>query len=430
MGFRKNSSGFSFSIDSLLYAIFLTAAFGVGLSYGSFYLFHLAVVVSVFVIAAHLLIKDVKLAKLNTRLHLLVLFWAVWYGLSVFWSVKPTYALQHTAYVILGFVIVLAVSYYSSSTKKLHHVVAGMIGVFFLEALVSLAEVYSFGHWPSSPKSNYVGYFGKSPSDNTWVLSGFGRNQNYVAITMAIALPFSLLCLKASWRYLIAAAFILVIIFSWSRATVIALFLMLAILPLIQRAKDIPIILAAIPLLVLVLFVGASLDGSTSQRLSSLQNATSEFLSPTVSDETGSINARKRLIQRGLAAFWDSGGIGVGAGGSLALPEVYDGAAEGAKASMHNIWVELLVDGGLGLFIIFFVWYVYISVRLLNIAHYGAEKYLRKVASACFLSIIGFLVSAVSASSTIYFFPMWILFGLAISVINIQNSYKALERHW
>jgi hypothetical protein len=36
--------------------------------------------------------------------------------------------------------------------------------------------------------------------------------------------------------------------------------------------------------------------------------------------------------------------------------------------------------------------------------------------------MIGFIPAAIAASSTIYFFPMWIMFGMGIAVINLYRK--------
>ena len=41
---------------------------------------------------------------------------------------------------------------------------------------------------------------------------------------------------------------------------------------------------------------------------------------------------------------------------------------------------------------------------------------------ALFLTMVSFVPSAVAASSTIYFLPMWIMFGLSISIINLYEK--------
>ena len=51
---------------------------------------------------------------------------------------------------------------------------------------------------------------------------------------------------------------------------------------------------------------------------------------------------------------------------------------------------------------------------------------LKYYSQSLFLSLIAFIPAAIAGSSTIYFFPMWIMFGFAISVILLsKNDYRA-----
>ena len=52
--------------------------------------------------------------------------------------------------------------------------------------------------------------------------------------------------------------------------------------------------------------------------------------------------------------------------------------------------------------------------------------FLQYMSQSLLLSLMGFIPAAIAASSTIYFFPMWILFGLSISVINLGEN-KPIE---
>ena len=38
--------------------------------------------------------------------------------------------------------------------------------------------------------------------------------------------------------------------------------------------------------------------------------------------------------------------------------------------------------------------------------------------------MLGFIPAALAASSTIYFFPMWIMLGIGIAIINLEVRYK------
>jgi teichuronic acid biosynthesis protein TuaE len=137
-----------------------------------------------------------------------------------------------------------------------------------------------------------------------------------------------------------------------------------------------------------------------------------------------SIWTRKQLMQNGMNAFIDSRGVGVGAGGSNVIQE----KAGLHITSMHNFWLELLVEGGSLFFIVFSCWYMKIVVSLYR-SYTTINGDIRYYASACALAMSGFLLGAISSSSVIYFFPMWILYGFAITTINNAKRLKDAEGH-
>ena len=63
-------------------------------------------------------------------------------------------------------------------------------------------------------------------------------------------------------------------------------------------------------------------------------------------DVGGSLEWRRELVENGLKAFYDSNFIGLGAGGSVANQELI-GAVAQRFTSMHNFWIEILVEGGI-----------------------------------------------------------------------------------
>ena len=143
-------------------------------------------------------------------------------------------------------------------------------------------------------------------------------------------------------------------------------------------------------------------------------------------DVGGSLEWRRELVDNGIDALIASNGLGVGAGGSVAIQEKLGGVA-GRFTSMHNFWIELLVEGGVVFFGIILLWYGSIIFNLFKITKSNRNKKLSYYASSLLLSMIGFIPAAIAASSTIYFFPMWIMFGLSISVIYLYR--KNLRNH-
>ena len=137
-------------------------------------------------------------------------------------------------------------------------------------------------------------------------------------------------------------------------------------------------------------------------------------------DVDNSIKWRFELARNGIDALLRSKGLGVGAGGSVAIQEQI-GSVAGRFTSMHNFWIEILVEGGFIFFIFFSSWYIKMLVNLYKIAR-NLKNQLSSRATGIFLSMVGFIPAALAASSTIYFFPMWIMIGISIAIINLNNS--------
>ena len=136
-----------------------------------------------------------------------------------------------------------------------------------------------------------------------------------------------------------------------------------------------------------------------------------------------SIGSRRALIKNGMKLFWDSGGLGVGAGaGEVAQQRM--GTVRGLS-SMHNFWIEILVDGGIVGFTIFFLFALSNAVNMLRISRHSESQVCAMQASALVLSYVVFSVGCISASSVIYFMPMWILFGMSIALARICRRAAA-----
>jgi len=140
-------------------------------------------------------------------------------------------------------------------------------------------------------------------------------------------------------------------------------------------------------------------------------------------DVGGSLKWRRELIENGLHAFGETYGIGLGAGGSAANQE-FVGAVDGRFISMHNFWIEILVEGGLLILVCLIIWYSGIISKLFFISKNKKNSKIKYYCESLFLAMLGFVPAAIAASSTIYFFPMWIMIGLSIAIIQIFYNQK------
>ena len=76
-----------------------------------------------------------------------------------------------------------------------------------------------------------------------------------------------------------------------------------------------------------------------------------------------SISIREELARNGINALKNSYGFGVGAGGSVAIQEKL-GGVDGRITSMHNFWLEVIVDSGILFGIVFLIWYLSLAWNL------------------------------------------------------------------
>src|SRR5690606_27985132 len=107
-----------------------------------------------------------------------------------------------------------------------------------------------------------------------------------------------------------------------------------------------------------------------------------------------SVDVRAALIVDGLNALKDTGGVGVGAGGSQAILRKSSISKVAEIGSMHNFWVEILVEGGVCFAALFALWYGSFIWRLSRIGRNSTDPMLQYCGKALAVAFIGFLVGA------------------------------------
>src|SRR5690625_118528 len=108
------------------------------------------------------------------------------------------------------------------------------------------------------------------------------------------------------------------------------------------------------------------------------------FFSDDYQHQSDSIGVRKKLIERGIDGLKNSYGVGVGGGASRALGDIY------GIESMHNFWIEIIVEAGILFFVVFIFWYLSLLVRLIEVIRRG-NTILKYFATSTFLAMIGFV---------------------------------------
>ena len=424
-----------FKIISEIFII--SCVIGVGVSYGNLYLFHL--------ILASLIIYSIRLFKKNqyqinlnffSRNYIFFLpFFFGWYFLSIFWSINKLYTMQYLFYIFCGIAIVLAISINFNTKEALNKAIKIAGITFSVEIFLSLLESISPFRLPISPFSNVVTFFGRNqslqPTLDSFAIpsmiqppTGFQWNPNDLAVTMIMLIPFFLFSKKNLIKWVAIISIVIIIVMTSSRTVILSMGILFLLYLTFYKKKLTLLFLISFVLLALLSQL-EKLKESENPQVSEIAN-TFSTIQNFINDDIlfgQSLTIRQELAINGVDALIGSYGIGVGGGGSIAVQEKL-GGVDGRITSMHNFWLELVVDAGILFACIFFLWYVSISWTLFKIGIQSKVSDLKYLGKSLSLSMIIFVPAAISSSSVIYFFPMWLMYGFAIATIEADSKAK------
>ncbi len=422
--------------------LIISAFIGVAISYSDFYLFHL---ILVFVAITWIIQLKENNYRLNLKIFsknyvypLIAVFF--WYSLSLFWAPSLELGFKYIFYLFCGIIICISIISFSKNIDNFNSIFKGLSFFILIEIVIALFESFTSFRMPISSYSSIATVFGKEPINysefdsllfysNIKPPTGFRWNTNDLAICMVISLPFFLCINKSLIRFFGIFSITTIVIMTASRAAFLGLLVSYSLYLLLIK-KQIGTLLFVWTASFLLLWGMIQFSDSQNPRINEIANtiqALTLYMSGEI-DVGGSIQWRRELIDNGLEALANSYGVGVGAGGSVANQEII-GPVDGRFTSMHNFWVELLVEGGLVTALIIFFWLSIIIYKLFIISKTNNNSHIRYYSESLFLSLIAFIPAAIAASSTIYFFPMWIMFGFAITVILLSKNTSEITSY-
>jgi teichuronic acid biosynthesis protein TuaE len=418
--------------DYLILFFIASAILGVSISYSDVYLFHISMLLLVFYFIISLVKNNLTIRKpiLPSNYHRLFYFMIAWYLLTIIWSIDRLVSLQYVFYIFCGSLISLTIIYYSTNLQRLNKIFKVISVFIILEVVFCLLEALTPFRLPISPYSNLLPYFGRDYLLEDFTLkastpTGFQWNPNTMATVLNLALPFLLLHKRLFVKYIGTFTVVFLIVASGSRGNFIATTLILFCFFYLLNKKRAVIFGTLLPVFGLIVFmmINPFLANSTNGKIRDAYNSFT-YLKIYLTDfenRDDSLGIRRLLIQNGMDSLGESNGLGIGGGASKLvvskgipwIPETYP---------MHNFWIEILVEGGIIFSLIFAIWYLKSIFDLYKIS-LTAKNEIKYYSSSLFLAMIGFTVGAISASSTIYVLPMWIMFGLSVATINYYKSY-------
>lgn len=430
------------ALRGALFPAFAVAAFyGAGFSVGKVYLFHLLLPILLIPI-----LFSVSKPKLKEYIDYAGKHhpwgWLLLLSLtSYFWSRAQTHEyLLYNGYLILGLLTVFIVQTQTTSLKTFLKVNKVLRYAYIFHLFIAILEANTSFHWPVSPYSPYCEFFQKSNCVkniteymNTYPSSFFWNPNNSALFTMTF--------LPLMWRQRFKIHIIftllagLIIFQSASRAILVVFILYMLYLFLFEYKKSASRVFTLIGALSLILGFLMTDQEKLAEQMTALRSV-GEYVQGTLYTLVGqseayysqakliNVSERVAFLEKSLELLKESWGLGVGAAGhhDIQLGKPFTGKT---LRSPHNFHLEIILCFGLlGAFIYLRSIGHLIKSLFIN-AKTSEEPKIKEFSTTYLLCFCIFLIGCLVISSAIYFLPMYLLYGLICSLINISRSKTA-----
>lgn len=391
--------------------------------------------------AIHLIAFSFLLAAKKIELRMLphlkpyFLFFAVWLGwalLSLLWADNKMDGVFNIWYLFSGLSLASFTTIYIRTDKDLKALLCILVAVFLFILGVGLWENRTGQHLKTAGAVlDLTGYARLMPR-------GFFKNPNDLATYLVLYLPILYVLGRYCSRKLSTFTFfpvlllaagtgIYLILQTGSRANMVALVPMAVVavvLYLIQsKGKSFWNITLLSIITVMAYFM---LTTSTPEfvKWSSKQYRLATHHLSTLKYAGGQESARVVLFRNSVTELKAHSFMGVGAGNAEEHMKKYR-TDSFILLALHNWWLEILVNYGIFVFVLYLTFYLKLLYELFVVAVRAGPGLLRVLGESSLLALVGFPIAAVSSSSLIYSRFMWILFGVASCVVNIYQVRRS-----
>lgn len=137
---------------------------------------------------------------------------------------------------------------------------------------------------------------------------------------------------------------------------------------------------------------------------------------------------RVNLIKNAFLFLNESKGFGIGAGNIAHYLQNYSTYYTNNINSLHNWWLDILVNYGVVFFISYIIFYIKMIIKLnkIRLAHHS--NLFLKYTSISFISILfAYTIGSTSSSSNFPIIWIWVFFSIITSFLNIETSDQTVS---
>lgn len=359
-------------------------------------------------------------------------FWLVWAFASLTWAVDKPASIRYLIFLVMMVSLTVGTLLAVNRLRTLRILLLALLFTFLIAISIGLIETVTGFRLPTS------GLLGRVERTQ-WASTSFFHNQNDFATYIALWLPFALASAFFTRRLWVVAAgaactlaSIVCLLYTGSRTNLIGLILAVLSLLLVITLRKATCIRCLTGALGLAILVGAVLATYFGIRGSlpvlplpqiGVEHWRFSPLATEIATGTGSGATRVKLVANGLKVLANSSLLGVGPGNAEHYLQQIPGTE--SVPNLHNWWMEVLVNGGIFVFAGYLFFYASLLYHLFRVAVKAKSRILAYAGTCLFAALAGYTFGALAPSSAVHFTPMWIHFGLGLSVINLYRKRLA-----
>lgn len=422
------------NIEFFSIILFVSIFFATAISYQSVYLFHLfAFVYAIRFFWLFIFKKNRTIFNCSQQMRFVFLFLLVsisYFSISLIWTPNLIDGFRWIFYYLCTSFVIFFVIQAASDKKSFKALFNILILLIIINAAVGLIEVVSSFRYPISRLSPYAGWFSYQSLVVPEVLektnllylfsmpTAFNWNPNNFALIMTVAFPILLYYKNKHIAFIFSSLIILLVLATASRICIISLGFIVLISLFFKGRKYLKITLT-----VLMLFIFT--DGFYFFSPNNLKIKEVAFISTpymingkevkVIPFDDESSASRKELAAYGLKLFKSKALFGHGANATHSKMK----EDKLSYSSLHFFFLEILINGGLLLFLCYLILFLWTMQKLLLIYIRTEQKETKYKSLSFFLSLMVLIPASVAVSSMVYILPIYLILAMVFAFINI-----------
>lgn len=366
--------------------LLISMIMGSGLSFNKVYLYHIFFVINFLYWG---IIKKFKIKKNLLKENIIIIIFFIYSSMHMFFIEDYILAIKNQIYILLGVSIFFTIKILLNKNKN--EVLNIFKKIFILACFIGVLETINLFRWYVSPYDLNISY----PAAFYW-------NTNDFATILIGIFPF-VFFMKNFYKKIIFFSIVFYLLKKCdSRSNEIALIIEIFIFLLLILQKSNPFNK------ILIIFIGIFTTFLLKKQILSKFLVLYDLIFVSISS-SDSLGVRKALILNLLSELKKTYVFlfGTGGGNSIVVHKIKNNTH--GMLSNHSFFLELFVEYGVFIFSLLGIYYLKLIYR--NFKFYlKTNNYIN---GSLFISLIGFSIGLNSMSGVIYFFPFWILLGIA-----------------